>query len=584
MPSAVPRDSLPSVSSSPIASALSRCRRHFAAAAGFSALSNVLYLAPSLFMLQVYDRVLPSRGLGTLFGLGVLTLFALAALAGFEWLRSRLLIRASARLESELATPALEATMRGAALSRLARSEAMRHLEALRQGVASPSMVAALDAPWTPVYVAVGFLLHWSLGVAMILSGLLLLLLAWLNDRVVASPMKLASEAASRAYARQAHSAAYSAEVRALGMVTALARSQAQERELANGLQTRASFAAGDIGSLIRFFRLALQSGTLALGAVLVIEDAISAGSMIAASLLMTRALAPVEQVVAAWRQLIASRIALVRLRELFSDDAQPVRTLLPNPTGAVQVEGLTVVAPHDDRRTLSDVSFALAAGEIVGLVGQSGAGKTTLLRAVAGAVDLHAGQVRLDGASRTDWDPERLARHVGYLPQDPVLFPGTVKENIVRFRHVLGEDQATLDAGAIAAAEMIGAHEMIARLPQGYDTPVGAGGTGLSAGQAQRIAIARAVFGDPALLLLDEPTAHLDAEAQRAFAAMLVRQRTRGATVLFATHSTDALAGADKLLVLAAGHVERFGPIVATPAMPSVSKVTPVTYHSWKA
>jgi ATP-binding cassette subfamily C protein len=555
------------------------------AAAGFSALSNLLYLAPSLFMLQVYDRVLPSRGLGTLAGLGVVTLFALAALAGFEWLRSRLLIRASARLEAELATPVLEATMRGAALSRLARSEAMRHLEALRQGVASPSMVAAFDAPWTPVYVAVGFMLHWSLGLAMILSGAALLLLAWLNDRIIATPMKLASDAAGRAYARQAHSASYAAEVRALGMVTALARSQAQDRELANGLQTRASFAAGDIGSIIRFFRLALQSATLALGAVLVIEDQISAGAMIAASLLMTRALAPVEQVVAAWRQLISSRIALARLRELFLDDAQPVRTLLPRPTGTLQVEGLTVVAPHDERRTLTDVSFALTAGEIVGLVGHSGAGKTTLLRALGGAVEPTAGQVRLDGASRSDWDPERLARHIGYLPQDPVLFPGTIKENIVRFRHALGEDDdATLDAAAIAAAEAIGAHEMIARLPQGYDTPVGAGGTGLSAGQAQRIAIARALFGDPALLLLDEPTAHLDADAQRAFAAMLVRQRTRGATVLFATHSTDALAGVDKLLVLAAGRVERFGPIVATPATPPVSKVTPVTFHSWKA
>jgi ABC-type protease/lipase transport system fused ATPase/permease subunit len=232
----------------------------------------------------------------------------------------------------------------------------------------------------------------------------------------------------------------------------------------------------------------------------------------------------------------------------------------------------------------LTEIDFAIDAGTVVGLVGPSGAGKSTLLRVLAGAVEPHAGEVRLDGASRADWDPERLAVHLGFLPQDPVLFPGTVKQNIVRFRHALpGADAGALDAAAIAAAEAIGAHEMIVRLPQGYDTPVGAGGTGLSAGQAQRIAIARALFGDPALLLLDEPTAHLDAEAQRAFAAMLVRQRARGATVLFATHSTDALAGADQLLALAGGRVERFGPLAA-PRGGVVSTVAPVTYKSWKA
>ena len=584
-------------SADPIRRAIARCRPHLVGAAAFSALGNLLYLTPSLFMLQVYDRVVPSGSIPTLVALGLLTLAGLAALAAFEWLRSRVLIRASAALEATLARDTLAVAMNRPDLSRVQRAEAMRDFDTVRQGIGSPGVLAAMDAPWTPIYILVAFLLHPALGLMMIVAGAILLVLAWTNEAMTASPMKRAGEAVSIAYARQNHAAAFAAEARALGMVQSLSWRQAGERGAANALQLEASFAGSAHGSIIKFFRLAVQSGSLALGAVLVIEGSLSAGSMIAASLLMSRALAPIEQAVGSWRTIVSLRAAYRRLSALF--DGAPARehTALPAPTGAVQLEQLTVCAPLTGRVLLSEIGFAVEPGTIVGIVGHSGAGKSTLLRAIAGAVAPQAGHVRFDGTSRADWDAERLAEHVGFVPQDSILFPGTVKENITRFRRPNDAQEAMrLDAAAIAAAQAIGAHDMIARLPQGYDTLLDIGGTGLSAGQAQQVAIARALFGDPAVLVLDEPTAHLDAEAQRAFAALLVRMREARRTVLFATHSTDVLAGADMLLVLEAGRIAQFGPIAGAGGDPGtgpgsgqrpasfISAITPASYRPRKA
>lgn len=553
---------------SPVWRVLRQCRRHIVAAAAFSAMSNLLYLAPSLFMLQVYDRVLPSHGLGTLAALGLLTLVALGALAAFEWLRSRILIRASVLLEQGLSVRALRVALSRPGVARMQRSEATQNVDTLRQAMASPAVLAGLDAPWMPIYVIVGFLLHPALGIAMLVSAALLVALAWANERATAGPIERANKAQAIAYSRLSHGVAHAAEVRALGMVGTLSRRQLRDRHVAGQLQMTASFAGNGFSSTIKFVRLALQSGALALGAVLVIEDAISAGSVIAASLLMARALAPVEALVGSWRTIVQARVAYASLNDLLSDDAaDPVeRTRLPDPTGAVELDAVSVVAPHSGQPVLAGITAAIAPGQVIGIAGASGAGKSTLLRAIVGAATLDQGHVRLDGANRNDWDPDLLARHVGYLPQEAVLFPGTVKENIVRFHVGNADDSAALDAAAVASAQAIGAHAMIAGLPQGYDTVLGIGGTGLSGGQAQRVAIARALFGNPRILVLDEPTAHLDADSRRALARLVTTLRQSGRTIIVASHDADVLAACDKLMILSEGRIETFGPLGPSP------------------
>jgi ATP-binding cassette subfamily C protein len=560
--------------------ALERCRPHLMAATLFSAVANLLLLTPAIYMMQVYDRVVPTGGLVTLAALSVVGLFALGTLSLLDWLRGRLLVRAGLQLDHELAGRVLRAAMTRPSLSRLSRAEALRDLDTLRQGLSSSAAAGLMDAPWTPIYILVAFLLHPAVGALALASSLLMMALAWHDERRIRGPLKIAGEAAAAAYARQGHITSHAAEVRALGLADALVARQLDARADVAARQTETSFIAGNHASLLKFVRLSLQSGALALGAVLVVDGAMSGGAIFASSLLVSRALQPIEQVSAGWKTILAARSAYDRLAALFADPADERRhTHLPAPTGAITAERLTVASPDGTRVALAEASFAVAAGEIVGVVGMSGAGKSTLLATLAGATTPARGAVRLDGASTADWDPDALARHIGYLPQSFVLFPGTVKENISRFRGALGDDAASVDAAAVAAAQAIGAHEMILRLPQGYDPPLGAGGSGLSAGLTQRIALARALYGSPRLLLLDEPTAHLDAEAQHAFRRTLTECRKSGATVLFATHSGDILAGCDKMLLLREGRVERFGPIAET-----VPALRPVPHTPQKA
>ena len=538
--------------------ALERCRKYLVAAGAFSGLSNLLYLAPSLFMLQVYDRVIPSAGVATLVSLGLVTLAALAALVVFEWLRARILIRASLRLESELGERAVAMSISRPDLSRIERGAIMRDMASLREAMASPALVAALDAPWTLIYVAAAFLLHPALGVMAIVSAFALLCLAWFNERHTAAAAQTAREAAAMVQARHAQLTHHAAEVRALGMSRALAAIQTGERRRVDAMQVRTAFSASAHLSVIKFLRLALQSGVLALGALLVIEQALSAGAMIAASLLMARALAPIEQAVGAWKSIVQARDAYRRLNRVAGAPDRRAPIELPVPSGSVQVEDLSVIAPNDGRVLLDKASFAISPGEIVAIIGPSGAGKSTLLRAMAGALSPASGHVRFDQASRADCDPEWLARHVGYLPQDSILFPGSIRDNIARFRPAAEGDSGATDAEVIAAARLVDAHDMIVRLPQGYDTEIGPGNTGLSAGQAQRIALARALFGNPSILLLDEPTSALDVQAQQAFVALLGTLRMNGTTVLYSSHSADMLACADKLLAMADTRVLR--------------------------
>ena len=547
--------------SSPLRYALQACRPHFAAAAAFSALGNLLYLAPTLYMLLVYDRVMPTNGVETLALISVVGLATIATLAFLEWMRSRLLVRSSARLERELAGPVMAEVLQQAELSRTDRSQAMRQFDTFRQAVAGQAILTAFDAPWSPIYVLAAFLLHPLIGLMCIGSGTLMLGLAWLNEKATHAPLTAANSAAAIAYSKQDHASAWAAEIRALGMGKALVAKQMRERAEVVQLQTQASFAAARYGGLIRFARLVLQSAALGVGAWLAIERQISAGSVIAASLLLTRALAPVEQMVGSWKSIIQAHGAFEALNRLFAG-AKPedAHIRLPTPTGVVAVESASVMTPTQDRLALDSISLEIKAGRCVGLTGPSGAGKSTLLRLLAGAAQPKSGVVRIDGAAMSDWEPERLARHIGFLPQEFLLFSGTIRDNISRFRAWLGEEPEAIDAETIRAAQAAGAHEMILRLPQGYATHVGLGGAGLSAGQTQRVALARALFGQPRIVILDEPNAHLDAEGEQQLINSLTQLKKEGVTVVIAAHRGAVLSVVDDLALINGGQIALYG------------------------
>jgi ATP-binding cassette subfamily C protein len=464
-------------------------------------------------------------------------------------------------------------------LPAVVRTRAVRDLDTVRQGLGGPALLALMDAPWAPVFLLAAFLLHPLLGLATLLGALAMLVLAWLNERATLTALKAASDAAAVGYAAQDYASASAETVRALGMAPALVARHQRMRYSATDLQSRASFAAGHYLSAIKFVRLGLQSGALGLGAYLASHNQISAGAVIAASLLMPRTLAPVEQVVGGWRGLVQTYEAYRRLDDLLlrQDAARPY-TALPPPRGDLRFERVSVVSPDGQRVLLRDISLQIAPGEIVAVVGPSGAGKSTLARTAVGAAAARGGVVRIDGAALGDWPAERLADHIGYLPQDFVLFAGTVKENISRFRGELAQSAQTIDAMAVAAAKAVGAHEMILGLPLGYDTPLGANGAGLSAGQRQKVALARALFGEPSVLVLDEPNAHMDTEGELALAALADRARDNGVSMLMVVHHGPLLGRADRVVVLADGRVQASGPLesVVTVGAPRTPPLAP--------
>jgi PrtD family type I secretion system ABC transporter len=545
----------------PLTHALAATKRHFVSAAIFSAMVNLLFLGPTLYMLQIYDRVVPTGSGVTLLFITLALLLALATLALLDMVRARLLVRAGVRLDRQLSGAVLDATLRRSPGQGLSR-QTMRDLDALRQTLTGAGIIALFDAPWTPIYIIVCFLIHPALGAMAFVGAVLLVLIAWRNAVATRGPMTRANEAANQGYVSQESSIAASDVIRAMGMRTATVRRHLNEREEMAGLQTDASFASSGYSTLSRFVRLALQSLGLGMGAWLAIDNLISAGAIFAASFLMARALAPIDQMLGAWQGIQRARGAYRNLVELFADDEpfEASRTQLPPPTGKLSVEGLTVLNPRRDGTILRDITFAMEAGEIVGIVGPSGAGKSTLARMIAGAAVADRGAVRFDGAERSDWDPERLGKHIGFMPQEPTLFAGTIKSNICRFADFDLDDPASVDAAVIEAAQGAGAHEMILRFPQGYDTELGFGGRGLSAGQAQRIALARALYGNPNLLILDEPNAHLDAEGEAGLLDTLAAVKARGASALVIAHRSGILAALDKLMLLRDGSIEIYG------------------------
>lgn len=536
--------------------AANACRAHFIAAAAFSLGINLLYLALPLYMLQVFDRVLGSGSVPTLVMLTLACLLALATLAALDIVRSRVLIRSGLALDDQLSGRVLGAMMeRANDVAGPERGQAMRDLDALRQVVSSTAMHALFDAPWAPIYLAIIFLIHPLLGTLSLACAGALLLLALLNEYVTKRALTVGNEAAARSHVALEASLRNAEVIQALGMLGNLRRRWLADRGPTLALQATAGDRSAWITGTIKFSRLFMQALMLGLGAYLVIQQSITAGAMFAAAIILGRALQPVEQLVGAWRQLVAARNAFVRVARLLQErPAAMVRLSLPRPRGRLAVQDLVYVVPGLRRPVLSGIALMLDAGEALGIIGPTAAGKSTLARMIVGVRRPTAGTVRLDGADVASWNRDELGRHIGYLPQDIELFSGTVAENISRF----GEDSGE---SVLAAAAMAGAHEMILGLPQGYETQIGDGGSQLSGGQRQRIALARAVFGNPSMVVLDEPNSNLDGEGEAALSACLRRLKDCGTTVLIISHRIAVLNGADKLLHLQFGTVEAFGP-----------------------
>ena len=546
----------------PIAAALRACRRHFVAVAIFSALLNLLFLVPMLYMLQVYDRVIPTRGGLTLLFLTLVLLFGLITLALLDYVRGRLLVRASIRLDRQLAGILLDTSLarRDRTFDAVAR-QAMREFDTLRQALTGPAILALCDAPWSPIYVLVCFVIHPLLGLLVLVGAALLAMVAIRNQRATSEPLQRASEAAARSYASQEQVLAGAENVRALGMRQAMVRRHLKERDSMMAQQTYASFAASRYVTISKFLRLSLQSLALGLGAWLAIGNSISGGAVFAASFLAGRAMQPIDQLLATWRSLAQARSAYGKINDLLgAREAEISLTQLPPPEGRLDVEQISVANAAGDGAILANISFQMLPGEVIAVVGPSGAGKSTLLRMLAGAGRPDRGIIRIDHANMLDWDPERLAGYIGFLPQEVSLFAGTVKDNISRFQDGSGADDGDVDAKAILAAKASFANEMILGLPNGYDSILGWGGRGLSAGQAQRIGLARALYGDPPIILLDEPNAHLDASGESQLVETLVALKARKAAVMVVAHRMGVLAAVDKILVLRDGRLEAFG------------------------
>ena len=538
------------------------CRRHFLYAMLFSALLNLLFIAPMLYMLQVYDRVIPTQGGMTLLFLTLVLLFALATLSLLDSIRSRLLVRASVRLDRVLSGAILDATLARPEMGaqRIAK-QAVREFDVLRQTLTGPVMVGLFDAPWIPVYILIAALIHPWIGLLALFGAALSIFLAWRNERATHSPLNQANEAAGRAYAAMEFTVASTDVVRALGLRRALVTGLLHDRERMMSLQTNASLDSSRLTALSKFIRLSLQSLALGFAALLAIDAKVSPGAVFAASFIVGRALAPVDQLVGGWKMIVQALGAYQTLRELFVETPANVRaTKLPAPQGKLDAENFTVV-DAGNRPIIGNISFAVERGETIAIVGPSGAGKSTLVRSLAGAVTPAGGIIRFDGADQRNWDPEELAEHVGFMPQEPSLFAGTIKENIARFRDRLGEDPAAVDEAAVAAARRAGAHEMILQMPGGYDYALSLGGRGLSAGQAQRISLARAVFGDPQYLILDEPNSNLDAEGDQKLIQTLEELKKEGKTILIVAHRLSVLPIIDRLMVMQNGRLAMFGP-----------------------
>jgi len=525
----------------------------------FSFFINLLTLTSSIYMMQVYDRVLGSRSGPTLL---YLTLFAgacLATLAALEVVRSRLLVRLGTRFDAQLSGLVFMRTLTAGR-----SGQGLRDLDQLRTFLTGPHILSLLDAPWMPIYIGLVYLLHPWLGHVALVGGVLLFLLALWNERDTREPIGEAGKqmAASTQFAEV--SARNAEAIRAMGMLPGLTALWRKRHDLGIGLQGVASDRAGNVAAVAKALRFFLQIAILGVGAWLVIQQECTGGVMIASSIIMGRGLVPVEAAIGGWRGFLQARESYGRLLKGFGSDAADAPTMpLPKPEGKLVFEGVSGGPPDLRKFTVQGLSFSLEPGVVLGITGPSAAGKSTLARLAVGVWRPGVGVVRLDGANIADWNREDVGPHIGYLPQDIELFPGTVAENIARF--------GAVDADRVVdAAQLAGAHQVILELPQGYDTPIGPAGVNLSGGQRQRIGLARAFYGRPPLIVLDEPTSNLDAEGEGAVRQAMEALRGQSTMIVIA-HRPAVLGGTDQLMVVFKGQIANFGP--TSEVMPVITR-----------
>lgn len=538
------------------AEAIGAARRLLTAAAALSFFVNLLMLTGPLYMLQIYDRVLGSRSMETLAVITALTLALFAGMAVLDFARGALLARSADAFEDKLYSVAFDVSMDAGRAGAASAEQPLKDLRQIRQFTSSPALTAVFDAPWTPLFIFLVFLMHWLLGLVALIGLAALATMAVMNERLSRSAAATAN-ASSAAAERIALSAIRNAAAAdAMGMRGRLKKRWRRYGENANASAALATDRIGGVSAATKAMRLFLQSAILGTGAYLAIKGEVSPGVMIAASIITGRALAPAELITAQWRQFSQTGAAFQRLRDFIhiSKDA-PQRTALPAPSGALSVSKLVCRPGVAPKPVLKGVSFELAAGETLGVIGPSAAGKSTLARALVGVEAPIAGDIRLDGAAIGQWDREALGAHVGFLPQEVELFSGTAAENIARFSDV------TDDSAIVAAATAAGAHDMILGLPGGYDTDIGESGRHLSAGQRQRLGLARALYGAPRFVVLDEPNANLDADGDAALAQAVKDLKGRGATTIIIAHRAGVIAGVDKLMLLVDGEIRAIGP-----------------------
>lgn len=537
--------------------ALQACKSSFLYAGFFSLFVNLLLLVPSFYMLAVYDKVLVSGSESTLLMLSLITLFLFLVMGGLEWIRSQILIATSSRLDGLLGARVFDAlfTQMLASGGRGGSAQALQDLLQLRQFLTGPGLFAFFDAPWMPIYITLLFLFHWSFGVTAILSALVLTALAFWNEIATRSDLAQANQESQEANQFTQRNLRNAEVIEAMGMLPRLRERWQQKQSAVLALQGKASGKAGLIGSLVKVFRMAIQSLVLGLGAYLAIHKEISPGLVIAGSILLGRALAPLDLMVNTWRGFLQARESYDRLHKLLTAfPSQQPPMPLPAPKGRLSVEQLIIVPPGATDPVIKGISLVIEPGQTVAIIGPSAAGKSTFSRALLGIYRPSKGAVRLDGAEIQQWNRDQLGDYIGYLPQDVELLDGTVSENIARFRDIDPEQ-------VIAAAQQAGIHDMILRLPQAYDTRLVGGGHVMSAGQQQRVGIARALYGNPQVIVLDEPNANLDQAGDAALLETLTLLKRQGKTVVVVTHRNNVLSLADKILLLVDGQVGAYGP-----------------------
>ncbi len=541
---------------SPFAEALTACRPAFVSVAFISIFINLTMLALPLYSIQVSDRVLQSRNAGTLVMLTLIVVVFLALYGFLEYVRAGIQLRASILFDDIIRRSLFDGLMRTdvTGASRIG-PQVLRDAEMLREAISSGLVSTMFDVPWAPIFVLLCFMLHPLLGVVALCGAIAMFAFTWLSEGITKSSVRHATQLSAEASQFAASALKNGDAVRGLGMGDTISdRWNATQNEVV-ATQAVTTERVAAINAVSKFVTMLVQAAILGVGAWLAIEQLISPGVMMAASIMMGRALAPVQMVVGQWKRIVALRGSYARIQQVMAQmPEQGAGANLPAPIGKLDVHGVVVVPPTGGRPVVKGVSFSAAPGEVIAIIGSSGSGKSSMARALAGVWPLVQGAIQLDGKHFQEWDPNRLGKHIGYLPQSVELFSGTIAQNIARLAKV--DDRAV-----IAAAKAAGAHELILRLPKGYDTQIGDGGSALSGGTRQRVGLARALFGDPRLIILDEPNANLDDEGDRALHRAVVEMKKAGRTVIVITHRPQMLSVVDKILVMSFGLTLAFGP-----------------------